>query len=125
MPENQLTRCELEVMDIVWERGHATVQEVCDSLPRELAYTTVMTTLKILEEKRRVLRKYKEGRAFVYVPTVTREEVCQRVANDLKKNLLRKSVSPLLLNLLEDSHVSDEELAELKAAIAKLEEQRP
>ena len=125
MPENQLTRCELEVMDVVWERGHATVQEVCDSLPRELAYTTVMTTLKILEEKRRVLRKYKEGRAFVYVPTVTREEVCQRVADDLKKNLLRKSVSPLLLNLLEDSHVSDEELAELKAAIAKLEEQRP
>ena len=124
MTEHQLTRCELEVMDVVWERGRATVQEVCDSLGRDLAYTTVMTTLKILEEKRDVLTKYKEGRAFVYVPKVSRDEVCRSVAQDLKKNLLRKSVSSLLLNLLEDSEVSDAELADLKAAIARLEEDR-
>lgn len=48
---NQLTRCEAEVMDIVWWFEPVTVQDVVDRIKRDLAYTTVMTTLKILEEK--------------------------------------------------------------------------
>jgi BlaI family penicillinase repressor len=55
MPNLQLTPCEAEVMDVVWEREQATVQDVVDALQRPLAYTTVMTTLRILEDKEIVL----------------------------------------------------------------------
>lgn len=120
----QLTRGELEIMDVVWQRGRATVQDVCDSLERPLAYTTVMTVLKTLETKRRVVRKVKEGRAFVYEPTVSREEVCRSVADELKQHLARGSVKSLVLNLIEDEPISPDELAEIKQAIARLEKQQ-
>jgi predicted transcriptional regulator len=120
----QLTRGELEIMDVVWQRGRATVQEVCDGLQRPLAYTTVMTVLKTLEIKRRVLRKVKEGRAFVYEPTVSRDDVCRSVASELKQHLARGSVKSLVLNLIEDEPISVDELAEIKRALARLEKQQ-
>src|SRR6478752_4399996 len=49
----RLTRCELELMDVLWQKGEATVQEVCDELTRPLAYTTVMTTLGLLHSKKK------------------------------------------------------------------------
>src|SRR5262245_42486250 len=100
MASYQLTRCELEVMDVLWNRGRSTVQDVCDSLERPLAYTTVMTTLKILESKRRVLRRVKVSRAYVYEPIVGRDEVCRSVASDLKQHLVKGSVKSLVLNLI-------------------------
>ena len=121
---SQLTRGELEIMDVVWQRGRATVQDVCDSLERPLAYTTVMTVLKTLETKRRVVRKVKEGRAFVYEPTVSREDVCRSVADELKQHLARGSVKSLVLNLIEDEPIAPDELAEIKQAIARLEKQQ-
>jgi predicted transcriptional regulator len=119
-----LTRGELEIMDVVWERGRVTVQDVCDSLARPLAYTTVMTVLKTLETKRRAVRKVKEGRAFVYEPCVSREEICRSVADDLKQHLARGSVKSLVLNLIEDEPISADELSEIKRAIARLEKQQ-
>lgn len=121
MSKYQLTRCELEVMDVVWNRGRATVQEVCDGLERPLAYTTVMTTLKILESKRKVLRRVKVGRAFVYEPVVGRDAVCRSVVDDLKQRLVRGSVKSLVLNLIEDPSMTAGEIAEIKAAIERLE----
>ena len=120
---SQLTRGELEIMDIVWQRGRVTVQDVCDSLARPLAYTTVMTVLKTLETKRRVVKKVKEGRAFVYEPRVTRDDVCRTVADELKQHLARGSVKSLVLNLIEDEAIPSDELAEIKQAIARLESQ--
>jgi predicted transcriptional regulator len=119
----QLTRCELEVMDVVWSRERATVQQVCDALERSLAYTTVMTTLKILESKRKVLKRVKVGRAYVYEPLVGREEICRSVASDLKQHLVRGSVKSLVLNLIEDEPMTPDEILEIKAAIARLEAQ--
>jgi predicted transcriptional regulator len=121
MAKYQLTRCEMEIMDIVWERGRATVQDVCDGLKRPLAYTTVMTMLRILESKRNVLTRVKEGRAFVYEPAVGREEVCQSVIRQLKDLIGRGSVKSLVLNLIEDEKLPPDEIEEIKAAIRKLE----
>src|SRR5689334_5989047 len=70
MDSPRLTRYELEIMDVVWKAGEATVQDVCDGLKRTLAYTTVMTTLTLLESKKKVLERTKRGRAFVYRPLV-------------------------------------------------------
>ncbi len=117
----QLTRGELEIMDVVWDRGQVTVQDVCDRLDRELAYTTVMTILKTLETKRQVVRKIKVGRAFVYEPTVSRDDVCRTVAGELTQHLARGSVKSLVLNLIDEGAMSSDEITEIKNAIARLE----
>ena len=121
MSEYHLTKCEMEVMDIVWQRGRVTVQDVVDGLERPLAYTTVMTTLKILKSKRRVLRCEKAGRAFVYEPLVTREEVSRSMTMELKERLFGGSAKSLVLNLLENETLSKEDVNELKKAIHELE----
>lgn len=116
-----LTRGELEIMNIVWERGQVTVQDVCDALARPLAYTTVMTVLKTLEVKRRAVRKVKVGRAFVYEACVSRDEVCQTMLDQLKQHLTKRSVKSLVLNLIQDNDISKSDLTEIKNAIAQLE----
>lgn len=121
MPEHRLTKCELEVMDIVWRRGRATVQDVVDALDRSLAYTTVMTTLKILDEKRHVVRRMKQGRAFVYEATVSRDEVSQSMVGEFTRYLFRGSTKSLVLSLIENETMSHGDLEELKRAITELE----
>ena len=121
MPELHLTKCELEIMDVVWRKRRATVQEVCDALRRDLAYTTVMTTLKILDEKRGVLRREKVGRAFAYEPIVSREEVRQHMANEMTQQLFAGSVKSLVLSLLGSHRVSNSEIRELKQVIESLD----
>ncbi len=119
-----LTRGELEIMDIVWERGQVTVQDVCDSLSRPLAYTTVMTVLKTLEVKRRVVRKVKVSRAYLYEPCVSRDEVCQTMLGQLKQHLSKRSVKSFVLNLIQDDDISTSDLEEIKNAIAELESRK-
>jgi len=121
MPTTSLTRCELEIMQVIWTRGQATVQEVVDALDRSLAYTTVLTTLKILHEKRKVLKRVKRGRAHVYLPAVTREAVRHTMLGDLKRRLFGGSMKSLVLSLIEQQELSDVDIRELKAAIAALE----
>lgn len=121
MPEHRLTKCELEVMDIVWRKGRVTVQDVVDALERSLAYTTVMTTLKILEEKRRVVKRIKQGRAYVYEPVVTREQVGRSMAGELTQRLFHGSVKSLVLGMIEAESMSQSDIEELKEAIASLE----
>ncbi|WP_299459497.1 BlaI/MecI/CopY family transcriptional regulator [uncultured Gimesia sp.] len=121
MAKLHLTKCELEVMDVVWRKGRATVQDVVDSLERPLAYTTVMTTLKILDESRRVVRRRKEGRAYVYEPVVSREKISRSMTDDLTKRLFGGSVKSLVLSLFESDSMSQSDIEELKQAIQSLE----
>lgn len=123
MLELHLTKCELEVMDVVWHKRRATVQEVCDTLSRDLAYTTVMTTLRILEEKRGVLKREKSGRAYVYEPVVSREEVRQKMAGDMTQELFAGSIKSLVLSLLGTCRVSKSEIRELKQVIESLDQE--
>ncbi len=122
MPHLHLTNCELEVMDIVWKKGRVTVQNVVDSIVRPLAYTTVMTTLKILDETRGVVRRSKEGRAFVYEAVVSREKIRTSMASDLTKRLFDGSTKSLVLSLIENDSISEIEIKELKQIIQSLEE---
>ncbi len=123
MPKLHLTKCELEVMDVVWRKGRATVQDVVDSLERPLAYTTVMTTLKILDEQRDVLRKKKQGRAYVYEPAVSREEISSSMAAGLTQRLFGGSVKSFVLSLVESDSMSQSDIEELKQAIESLEKE--
>lgn len=116
----RLTRCETEVMDVVWRKGRVTVQDVCDALERSLSYSTVMTTLRTLHSKRKVVSRTKVSRAHVYEPLVSREEVCRGVAEDLKEHLLHGSLKSFVLNLIQGASSSD--VAELRKAIETLEQ---
>ncbi|MFQ5731606.1 MAG: BlaI/MecI/CopY family transcriptional regulator [Planctomycetaceae bacterium] len=109
-------------MDAVWRLGRVTVQDVCDALDRPLAYTTVMTTLRILHTKRKVVTREKEGRAYVYQASVSRQDVYRSVSEELKRHLIRGSLKSFVLNLIQDESPSD--VAALRKAIETLEETR-
>src|SRR5579863_2690015 len=99
-------------MEVLWERGSATVAEVADALPKKagLAYNTVLTTLRILEDKGYVRHtKPKDGRAFLYAPIVSREEASQSALRTLLSRFFGNSPEALVLNLLEDEKLSEEE----------------
>jgi BlaI family transcriptional regulator, penicillinase repressor len=117
----RLTRYELELMDVIWQRGEATVQEVCDQIGRPLAYTTVMTTLRLLHSKKKVLKRVKRGRAHVYQPLVTREEVSRSVIRDLQVVLFADRLPTLMLGLLENGQFTQSDVETLRAALARLE----
>jgi BlaI family transcriptional regulator, penicillinase repressor len=119
----RLTRYELELMDVLWRRGEGTVQDVCDELPRPLAYTTVMTTLRLLYSKKKVLKRSKRGRAHVYRPAVSRDEVSRTVLAELQDVLFRDHLSGLVLGLLEDGKFTEDDIQALKMALKKVEEQ--
>jgi predicted transcriptional regulator len=121
MELSRLTRYELELMDVLWQRGEGTVQEVCDQLGRPLAYTTVMTTLRMLHSKKKVLKRVKRGRAHVYQPVVSREDVSRSVIRDLQTVLFSDRLPTLMLGLLENGQFSPADVDALKEALARLE----
>jgi len=120
MELSRLTRYELELMDVLWQLGEGTVQEVCDQLGRPLAYTTVMTTLRMLHSKKKVLKRVKRGRAHVYQPLVSREDVSRSVIRDLQAVLFADRLPTLMLGLLENGQFSAADVDALKEALGRL-----
>lgn len=123
-PKVVLTRLELEVMRAVWEgaaAGDTTVRGVVAKLnegrARALAYNTVQTVLNILRDKGVVRVRAGAGRAFVYVPRITREQVTTSMVGELVERLFDGEVQPLLLNLVEREGLSRQELESLKRLI--------
>ena len=121
MRPTSLTPCEAEAMNVVWSRGAVTVQDVVDAIERPLAYTTVMTTLKILEDKGFVARGEKRGRAFVYRPIVSSESASNSTVNELADRFFDGSVKSMVLSLIKTRQITSSELDELRAAIDALE----
>jgi predicted transcriptional regulator len=117
-----LTEAELRLMDVLWDRGAATVAEVADGLPKDLdlAYNTVLTTLRILEEKGYVEHtKPEEARAFVYKPIVGRQEAGRSAVRYLVSRFFRNSPELLVLDLLEDEQLDEQELQRIRQLIAE------
>ena len=117
-----LTDAELRLMDVIWEKGAATVGEVAEALPKELglAYNTVLTTLRILEDKGYLRHtKAKEGRAFVYGAVVGRNEAGRNAVRYLVSRFFRNSPELLVLNLLEDEKLDAGELARIRELLAE------
>ena len=118
-----LTDAELRLMEVVWEKGKATVSEVVQSLPANAppAYSTVLTMLRILENKG-YLQHTKEGRAFVYRPAIEREKARENAIGHLLRRFFGNSPEMLMLNLLEGKKIGVKELARLRK---RIEEERP
>lgn len=117
-----LTDAEFRLMEVVWQKGAATVGDVVEALPAELdlAYSTVLTTLRILEDKG-YLRHTKQGRAFVYEPLVDRDEASRSALRQVLTKFFGNSREQLVLNLLQDEDVTERELARLKKLIGENE----
>src|SRR3954447_26465312 len=109
-----LTGQELEIMKIVWERESATVRDVYESLleRQKVAYTTVMTMMKILEQKK-YLKKSQADRAFVYRPAQPKRQVIGDMVRDFVNRVFNGSAEPLLMHLVEEHDLSPEELEEI------------
>jgi len=117
-----LTEAELRLMDVLWEHGPATVADVAKALPKKLglAYNTVLTTLRILEEKGYVAHtKPDDARAFVYEPLVGRDEAGRSAVRYLVSRFFRNSPELLVLNLLEDEQLDEKELGRIRQLIAE------
>ena len=112
-----LTEAEYRLMDILWTKGPATVSEVVDLVgDPPLAYNTVLTTLRILEQKGYVRHKA-SGRAFIYRPVVGREDAQRDVVAHVVSRFFNNSPRELVLNLLESEHVDSGELERLREII--------
>ncbi|TWU35671.1 Methicillin resistance regulatory protein MecI [Novipirellula aureliae] len=116
----ELTKCEAEVMDIVWDKASVTVSDVVEAIDRDLAYTTVLTTMKILEDKKIVRRGPKIGRAFTYIAMVSREQVREGMIKSLANQLFGGSTRSLVLSLLQSNSVSADDIAAVKQAADQL-----
>jgi BlaI family transcriptional regulator, penicillinase repressor len=118
-PKKQgLTALELEIMKLVWSLESATVRQVYEALleRRHIAYTTVMTMMKILEQKG-FLKKKQVDRAYLYSPTQPQKQVLGSMVRDFVNRVFNGSAEPLLLHLIEDQQVTEKDLDEIRRAI--------
>jgi predicted transcriptional regulator len=118
-----LTEAELRLMKMLWARGESAVSDLVSAMPEgeALAYTSVLTTIRILEQKGYV-RHRQEGRAFVYRPCVAEQEASRSEIRHMMQRFFGNSRERLLLSLLGDEEIDAEELQRLKEAIANAAE---
>lgn len=114
-----LTDHELRLMEVLWRRGHSTVADVVDSLaPPPLAYSTVLTTLRTLEQKGYIAHQ-EDGRAYVYHPVVAREQAAKSATRHLLDRFFANSPGALAVSLLDDSTLSETDVAAIKRMLAR------
>jgi len=115
---NTLTEAELRLMKILWRRGESAVNDLVAAMPaaEALAYNSVLTTIRILEQKGYVEHR-QEGRAFVYWAVVEEREASRSEVKHVLSRFFGNSREQLLLTMLGDGEISREELERLKAAI--------
>ena len=125
LSEIRLGRLELQIMNVVWDKGHATVHDVKDTLSRgrKPAYSTILTMMRKLEAKG-YLSHDVDDRTYVYRPTISRKTVRQGIIGDLLDRLFEGSPSLLLNSIVEQNRISEEELSEIRKLISKRRKQK-
>ncbi|MFN2528303.1 MAG: BlaI/MecI/CopY family transcriptional regulator [Candidatus Baltobacteraceae bacterium] len=117
-----LTEAELRLMDVLWDKARATIADVTAALPPPpLAYNTVLTTMRILEQKGYV-RHEEDGRAYVYIPVVEREEASSSAVSQLLNRFFGNSPGALALKLVENKNLDHAEIERLKELIERYED---
>lgn len=121
-PEKPLTPTELEMMNVLWRLGPATVLQVVEALrpQRELAYTSVSTMVRILEQKGYVTST-KEGRGHVYQVAVAKEAYQRSTLQRLVSNVFDDTPALLVRQLLDSASLSEADLTEIRALLRKKE----
>jgi predicted transcriptional regulator len=119
------TPAELEVLQVIWDRGPSTVREVMKVLNRQRprAYTSIMSLMTIMAEKGQLSQKPR-GRAFVYSARVSRAKTQSRMVRDLLSRVFDGSASTLVTQLLEQARPDGAELDEIRRTIARFSQQK-
>ena len=119
------TELELEILKILWEEGDAPVRDVRDALAskRDLAYTSVMTTMNIMVDKGYLKRK-REGASYRYFPKISQQATTASLAGDLLTRAFDGSAASLMTSLIDANAIDEAELKTLRKMInAKMKEQ--
>ena len=120
-----LTRQELQIMKVVWERGAATVKEVCDviSQRKATAYTTILTLMGILEDKG-ALTHIRSGRAYIYKPLLSRRQATRNQVHDVVVRFFDGRPEKMVENILENELTEPDQLGNLRSLLeSRLENQ--
>jgi BlaI family penicillinase repressor len=128
MPNESPSDRELEALKILWDREELTVRELADamnasaaSFKDELAYTTVLSLLQVMEQKGFVTHR-REGKAYVYLPKIPRQSTVRRLANTFLEKVFDGAVDEYLVHALESKRLSAAELDQLEAMLAAARE---
>jgi predicted transcriptional regulator len=114
-----LTDHELRLMEVLWQQNQATVAGVVSLLaPPPLAYSTVLTTLRTLEQKGYIAHE-EDGRAFVYHPLVARDEAAKSAMHHLVDRFFGNSPGALAVTLLDDTKLSEDDVAKIKRMLVR------
>jgi len=115
-----LTEAELRIMNVLWDKGPATVHDVLQALPSKpnLAYNSVLTIIRILETKGYVKHE-KDKRAHIYMPKIDREDATRFEVRHLISRFFGNSHERLLLNILEEGSIDTEELARMRQLLER------
>jgi len=110
-----LTRQELQIMKVVWDRGVATVKQVCDAIcqKKATAYTTILTLMGILEEKGALIHS-RSGRAYVYRPLLSCQQATQNQVHDVLTRFFDGSPEKLIASVLENEITAPEQLESVR-----------
>jgi predicted transcriptional regulator len=116
-----LTPQELEIMKLVWQRDSATVRDIYEALleHRKIAYTTVMTMMKILETKG-YLKKRRRDRAYIYRPAHTKNQVIGGMLCEFIDRVFNGSAEPLLVHLVKTRHIREKDLQKMARMIEEI-----
>ncbi len=120
-----LTETELELMTIIWRLGEGSVSDVLEQLPKErnLAYTSVSTILRILEQKH-ILKARKEGRGHVYIPQIRKTDYEAKTVRHVVERVFNGTPVALVRQLLDSVELNEADLKELKGLINKAGERK-
>ena len=124
MRRPKLTRLELQILEILWGRGNASIREVQESFPEPRpAYTTIQTTVYRMEAKDAVKRIRKVGNAHLFEPLIARDTARRRLLDDIL-SLFGGRAQPMMAQLAEVGKLTREDVRELERTIAQLEKKR-
>jgi predicted transcriptional regulator len=117
-----LTDVELELMTILWKLGEGSVNDVLSGLPRgrDLAYTSVSTVLRILEQKK-VLKARKEGRGHIYIPVLSKSAYEARAVKHVVDHVFQGGPVALVRQLVDTVDMKPEDLVELRQLLSELD----
>jgi BlaI family transcriptional regulator, penicillinase repressor len=125
MPRPRLTRLELQILEMLWMRGNASIREIQEAFPEPRpAYTTVQTTVYRLETKRAVQRVRKISNAHIFEPLLPREDARRRLLDEVL-SFFGGRAQPMMAQLVEAGKLTRSDLRALEEAIEAYENQQP
>jgi BlaI family penicillinase repressor len=123
MPRPRLARLELQILEILWTHGNASIREIQEAFPEPRpAYTTVQTTVYRLETKRAVRRVRKISNAHIFEPLIEREDARSRLLDEVLSFFGGRAL-PMMAQLVEAGKLTRDDLREIEHAIETHEKQ--